>query len=137
MSMPHEIDPLKVHVASVEAGISLTPAPRKGRNIRTVLRTFIIAVGDPDVYEFLPASPKRRRAVVLINTGIAGGTNSTSYGWLSPTKADAQHQQGAYITAGSVFRTFELHGTGSMYLAIDPAATTQLSLTLIAEYDDD
>ena len=131
----HAYEPVKMHLASIEPGLSLGARPVTAHeHVGTLVTTFAISPNDTDVYEFLPHSPNRIEARFTCFAGPGGGTNVASYGWISTHRADAAKQQGLYVSAGGTIVERVLRGHDAMWLAIDPAASAKLLVTVVSFY---
>lgn len=123
--------PIPVHIRGTDVPMG---AGKPQRVTRTSYVTVSSAASDGNgVITALPQSDKRVRAL-LIPHGLPGqGNPNTCYGWLSGNKSEVAKQQGAFIE-GTGQGPLELFGTGPVYFQADPASSTALYMTIIAEY---
>ena len=127
-----------VHIASVEAGVELGPVQRPVRRIRTMVKTILIQTGDTDIYPLRQKHDKRVRSVIVVHTAPNTGAQAGAFGWISENKADAGRQQGGFIgCAATINIPVVLVGTTELWVAIDPAATMALGITVYDEIDLD
>jgi hypothetical protein len=140
MTEPRVTDypPLKMHLASIEPGLSLSPglpaAPAGKKCIKSKLATYTSAPGDTaggqEILEQI--RPGQERIAYLLPHGPSGGGNpNTSFGWVGHAKAD--------VTGGAAGTAAYMQGTGQgpvpyygpepLFYAAD-AAATQLSITV-------
>ena len=131
-----DVTPVPMHLASIEAGLSLGAAPERSCSIRTIAATYVSTAGDGNgPVQILPQTSKKRRAIISAHGAVGGGNPANAFGWLAPNKSDAANQRGAYIQAAGTVPVI-LHGQDPWWFMADPAATIQLGLTVITEYQD-
>lgn len=136
--------PIPVHVTSVAAEVALgtPPPPAPRRRVITEYTTVVASLANP-VQPVLPASERRLRAQVSVSGPIGAGASATSYGWLAATEAAAAKASvqsdgsiGAYISAGATIHTpLTIDGTNALWVALDSGATTNMILTVTADYE--
>lgn len=141
-----DIQPVPVHVTGVDLGVSMAPVvPSPCKKTITRFSTYVLTLANP-VQPILSPDEARIRAVVIVHSSVGGSAAATSYGWLASTQAAAQagasdqgdqtNEAAAYVSAGGTINVpFEFRGGNAVWACLDSAATTNLTLTVISDYE--
>lgn len=128
--------PIRVHITGSDVPVARTHPRRK--RVTSVTTTKLVKTNDTDVYCILPQSDNRVRATIWITTGAGGTSNSGGYGWIADSISNCQQHQGAFVTAAGVINVpIVIHGQNAIYFMIDSAATNQIALSIISDYEED
>jgi len=130
MTQPVNDQPVAVHVASIEAGVQLGPAPASGRrHVRTGFMTETVDDTNP-VRPLLPASPDRVSAQVQVTGGDIYLCDSEAKA-LQAADVAGSHQGSILPSANT--GPWPLHGENAVWIA-QVTATKTCVVSVTADY---
>jgi hypothetical protein len=138
-----DVQPVPVHVTGIDPGLRRPGEARK--KIVTRFKTYVLTTVNP-VQNILEEDFSRVCAVIIARAVIGAGINSGAYGWLAATQAQArtaaqnggsEAATGGYISAGGQIVPVEIRGGNAFWAALDNAATANMTLTVVCDYDED
>jgi hypothetical protein len=133
---PATVQPVPVHVTSIDAALSLDGTARH-RKIVTQFKTYILTSTNP-VRNILPEDPTRIQASISPHAPVGSSANSTAYGWLGSSRGEVtaaagnDTEMGGYITAAASppAAPIIIRGQNPVWAALDTNAATTLVLTV-------